>query len=208
MGEGERCCGDLALRSGRSDLADELAVSNVKAIGAVGAKEVVTSSSHCRQSFDVWYLKGDDGLPPARHVVEVLADALHRGDLVLSGEYAKRVAYHDPCYLGRYAKIYEPPRDLLRAVPGLELVELPRNRERALCCGGGGGGAFRETAQDERHALLRIDEALESNVEVLATACPLCLLMLEDAVRVRGVEEELQIVDVGEVLLAAVETTR
>jgi Fe-S oxidoreductase len=118
------------------------------------------------------------------------------------------VAYHDPCYLGRHAGVYDAPRELLRAVPDLELVELPRSRETALCCGGGGGGAWRETPQDERHALLRIDEVAGSGAEVLATACPLCLLMLEDAVRVRGLEEGLEVVDIGEVLLHASEEDR
>jgi Fe-S oxidoreductase len=85
-------------------------------------------------------------------------------------------------------------------VPELELVELPRNREDALCCGGGGGGAFRETATDERHALLRVDEARAAKVDLLVTACPLCLLMLEDAVRVRDLEGSLRVLDLCEVL--------
>ena len=88
-------------------------------------------------------------------------------------------------------------------MPGLELVELRRNRKNALCCGGGGGGAFRETPQKERHALLRIDEALEADVEVIATACPLCMLMLEDALRVRNLEEKMRVLDVCEILLEA-----
>jgi len=203
LGDGEVCCGDLALRAGRPDIAESLAEQNLAAMAATGAPLVVTSSPHCRQAFEGWYPA--EGRPPARHVVEVLAEALGKGRLELPGRYDRKVAYHDPCYLGRYAGVYEPPRELLRAVPGLELVELERSRESSLCCGGGGGGAWKETPQEERHALLRIDEVADSGAEVVVTACPLCLLMLEDAVRVRGIEEEIEVRDLCEVLLVAAE---
>ena len=201
LGEGESCCGDLATKAGRADIARSLAARNRAAFERVGARTVVTSSPHCRQAFLAW--DPTDGRPDARHVVEVLAEALGAGRLVLDRSYERSVAYHDPCYLGRHAGVYDPPRELLRAVPGLGLVELPRSRERSLCCGGGGGGAFRETPQGERHALLRVDEVLAAGAEVVATACPYCLLMLEDAVRVRGCEDRLEVVDICEVLLAA-----
>jgi Fe-S oxidoreductase len=204
LGQAEVCCGDLALRAGRPDLAASLAERNLAALGATGATLVATSSPHCRQAFETWYPGA--GRPTARHVVELLADALDGGRLQLGGSFRRRVAYHDPCYLGRHAGVYEAPRALLRAVPGLELVELPRSRESSLCCGGGGGGAWRETAREERHAVLRVDEALGAGVEVLATACPLCLLMLEDAVKVTGLEERLKVVDLCEILWAAAES--
>lgn len=197
----EVCCGDLALRAGRTDLAEQLAKKNAAAFEAADGADVVTLSPHCRQAFNVWY--GDLGVdvPETRHVIEVLVEALDEGKLELTDPFEGRVSYHDPCYLGRHAGIYEPPRTLLRAVPGLELVELRRNRENALCCGGGGGGAFRETSQQERHALLRVDEAIEAGAEVIATACPLCLLMFEDAIRVRNLEDTLRVLDICEIVL-------
>jgi Fe-S oxidoreductase len=203
LGSDEVCCGDLALRAGRSDLAERLARQNLDAFEAAEAELVVTSSPHCRQAFSGWYAGVGRKAPESRHVSEVLADALGRGMLRPRHEVPIRAAFHDPCYLGRHAGIYEPPRELLRALPGLDLVELPRNREDALCCGGGGGGAFRETAAEERHSLLRVDEARAAGVDVLVTACPLCLLMLEDAVRVRDLEGELQVLDLCEVLVTA-----
>ena len=124
----------------------------------------------------------------------------------MQGRFEKRVAYHDPCYLGRHAGIYDEPRELLEMVPGLELVELRRNRKNSLCCGGGGGGAYRETPQEERHALLRVDEAVDAGVEIIATACPLCLLMLEDALRVKNLEETMKIMDITEILLEGLGT--
>ena len=202
---GEVCCGDLALRAGRSDLAEQLAAKNASTIERAGGTPVVTLSPHCRQAFNGWYGELGVKMPPTRHVVEVLAERQDEGRLELDGSFEVRVAYHDPCYLGRHAGVFEPPRALLRAVPGLELVELRRNRSHALCCGGGGGGAFRETAQQERHALIRIDEAIEAGAEVVATACPLCLLMLEDAVRVKNLEGKLRVLDVCEIVLAATE---
>lgn len=203
LDESEVCCGDLAVRAGRPDLAESLARRNLEAFARAGAPEVISSSPHCRQAFTGWYRELDPAAPKARHVVELLAEALAAGELPLDGRFEARVAYHDPCYLGRAAGVYEPPRELLRAVPGLELVELRRNRSEALCCGGGGSGAFRETSQDERHALLRIDEAVEAGAEVIAVACPLCLLMFEDAVRVRDLEGELEVLDLCEILLRA-----
>jgi Fe-S oxidoreductase len=198
--EGEICCGDLAVRAGRSDLAERLMAKNLSAFSAAGGAPVVTSSPHCRQAFRGPYADRDAAVGQARHTCEVLAGAVSSGALRLTRAVRARAAFHDPCYLGRHAGIFELPRDLLRAVPELELVELPRNREDALCCGGGGGGAFRETATDERHALLRVDEARAAKVDLLVTACPLCLLMLEDAVRVRDLEGSLRVLDLCEVL--------
>ena len=197
------CCGDLAVRAGRRDLAERLAKKNSEAIAKAGGGLVVSSSPHCRQAFSGWYGKHVEVIESS-HICEVLAEALEQGALSLETPVPIRAAYHDPCYLGRHAGIYEPPRELLRAVPELELVELARNRVDALCCGGGGGGAFRETAPEERHALLRIDEAKAAKVDVIVTACPLCLLMLEDAVRVRSLEDKIQVLDLCEVLEKAV----
>lgn len=197
----EVCCGDLALRAGRTDLAEQLAAKNATAFSAAGGADVVTLSPHCRQAFNGWYGELGVDVPQTRHVIEVLAEALDDGKLELTKSFPGRVAYHDPCYLGRHAGVYEPPRRLLSAVPDLELVELRRNRENALCCGGGGGGAYRETSQQERHALLRVDEAIAARADVIATACPLCLLMFEDAIRVRNLEDKLRVLDVCEIAL-------
>lgn len=212
LGDDECCCGDLALRAGRPDLAQQLAERNRRAFSEAGGHPVVTSSPHCRQAFTGWYgeLESDGELPRAQHIVEALHDAWQRGALTLgrapTSGAPQRLTYHDPCYLGRHAGIYDQPRELLRAVPGVELVEMRRNRERALCCGGGGGGAYRETAQEERHALLRIDEAVAAGAEAIVTACPLCMLMFEDAIRVKNLESSLRVVDLCEVLLASIES--
>jgi Fe-S oxidoreductase len=204
VGEGEVCCGDLALRAGRADLAEKLARKNLKAIEQTQAPTVVTSSPHCWQAFTGWYPDVAGKPPKSYHVAELLHDALAKGNFpAWRRSISARVTYHDPCYLGRHGDVYEAPRELLRAIPGLELVEMSRSRENAICCGGGGGGAFRETPQEERHALLRVDDARQKGASIIVTACPLCLLMLEDALRVRNLEEKIQVRDLADLLWEA-----
>jgi Fe-S oxidoreductase len=114
------------------------------------------------------------------------------------------VTYHDPCYLGRHNGVYEPPRDLLRSIPGLTLLEMPRNRESALCCGAGGGGVWSEIPVEERFATLRVREARETGADTLAVACPYCMVMFTDAVKVLGLADELAVLDVAELLAQSV----
>jgi len=117
----------------------------------------------------------------------------------------KRVTYHDPCYLGRHNGIYEPPRDVLRAIPGIDLVEMERNRENSLCCGGGGGGLWNEVPAEQRFSVLRVKEAVETGAEIIAAACPYCISMFEDALKTIGKEEEMRVMDVSELLLESLE---
>ena len=113
----------------------------------------------------------------------------------------KKVTYHDPCYLGRHNNIYEEPREVLKAIPGLELVEMERNRENSLCCGGGGGGLWNEVPADERFSVLRVEEAVETGAEIIAAACPYCISMFEDALKTIGKEEEIKVMDISELVL-------
>ncbi|MFQ5879960.1 MAG: (Fe-S)-binding protein [Dehalococcoidia bacterium] len=113
-----------------------------------------------------------------------------------------RVTYHDPCYLGRRNGVYEAPRELLRSIPGLELVEMGANREEALCCGGGGGRMWLETEASERFANLRLRQAAETSAQALVTSCPFCIACLEDGLKMYQ-DGELRVMDVAEVLVMA-----
>jgi len=110
------------------------------------------------------------------------------------------VTYHDPCYLGRYAGVYDAPRHLIGAIPGVEFREMPRSREESLCCGGGGGGMFLEMLPEQRFSVHRVREAIATGASILVTACPYCVLMFEDAIKATGLEGELEVLDAAELL--------
>jgi Fe-S oxidoreductase len=115
------------------------------------------------------------------------------------------VTYHDPCYLGRHSGIYDAPRDVIKSLPGVELVEMERNREQSMCCGGGGGGLWMEKLKGERLSDLRVEEALATGANVLATACPYCITMFEDSIRTLNVDDKIVVKDVTELFLESME---
>jgi len=131
---------------------------------------------------------------------------LEEGKLSFSKEVKKVVTYHDPCFLGKQNGIYDEPRNLLHAIPGLTLKELDRSRERSLCCEGGGGRMWVESSSEagERLAEVRVKDAVELGAEILVTSCPLCILTLEDAVKTSGHEEHLRVMDVVELVAQAI----
>lgn len=178
----------------------ELVETNTKRFQEAGVRTMITVSPHCldmfRNHYPAW-----DGFRPL-HYTEYLAEVLEAGRLRFSQELSVTVTYHDPCYLGRRHGIYDPPRRLLSAIPGVRLVELASNREEALCCGGGGGRMWLETEAGERFANLRIREAEQTGADWLATSCPFCILCLEDSARVIGTNR-LQVADVTELAVRA-----
>jgi len=115
------------------------------------------------------------------------------------------VAYHDPCYLGRHNGIYDAPREVLKAIPGVELVELSRHHEDSLCCGGGGGRMWSDTPVAERFSVQRINDACAVGAQSLATACPYCVLMLTDSLGTVGKQDVLEVVDLGELLARSID---
>jgi len=138
------------------------------------------------------------------HVSQYLLELINEGKIKLTKEVNRKVAYHDPCYLGRHNGIYEEPREVLRSIPGLELIELPDTRESSLCCGGGGGRIWTETKKGERFSDLRIEQAIEVGAEVLVVACPYCTLNFDDSVLTMGKEDILAVKDISELVLEAI----
>lgn len=197
--EREQCCGDAIRKMGGEEIFGKLMENNTSVFEEKGVRRIIVGSPHCYNAFVKDYAEfGVDY--QVRHYTEILDEAIGEGRIQPARELGKRVTYHDPCYLGRHNGIYEPPRRVLAALPGLELVEMERNRENSLCCGGGGGGLWNEVPTDERFAVLRVQEALETGAEVLAAACPYCIIMFEDAVKTLGKEDELRVVDVAELV--------
>ncbi len=190
----EGCCGNDVKAVGEEGLFELLVEENKAVFEEYGVKKVIVSSPHCYNAFKNYYDV------EVYHVSEIFLRAINEASLRFRSVIEKRVTYHDPCYLGRYNGIYDAPREVLKAIPGIDLVEMPRNRENSLCCGAGGGNIVRDV--EYRPSLSRIDEASLTAADVLAVSCPFCHMMLEDAAKVRKVD--MGILDVVELLYESV----
>jgi len=138
-----------------------------------------------------------------RDFSQLLDQLIDEGKLTFSKEVKKKVIYHDPCYLGRHNEIYEEPRRVLQAIPGVELLEFPDSRQFSICCGGGGGRVWMETAKEERFCDLRLQQAIDAGADVLGVACPYCMLMFDDSLLAMGKEGAIEIKDISELVLEA-----
>ncbi|RJP14025.1 MAG: (Fe-S)-binding protein [Candidatus Abyssobacteria bacterium SURF_5] len=202
IGTEESCCGDQAHKCGALETYTALQEANTELFAARGVRKIITTSPHCLNLF----IKEYKGEFDAVHYTQVFAKLIKEKKLVPAKPVPLKVAYHDPCYLGRHNNIYDEPRDVLRSIPALEYVELPRCKQRSLCCGGGGGGIWSEIEVEKRFSVLRIREAKEAGANVIATACPFCMIMLEDGLKASGIDEsEMKILDVSELLYESVE---
>jgi Fe-S oxidoreductase len=212
LGTEESCCGNEVRRMGESGLFEMLVEENGELIHSTGVSRIVTTSPHCFNTFKNEY--GLDGIE-VLHYTQFITELIEEGKLKLSEpppskrggrEGGLTVTYHDPCFLGKQNHVFDEPRAILRAIPGVKLVEMDRNRERSLCCEGGGGRMWSEgTNLEERLAFQRVQEAADTGAEILAVACPFCLLTLEDAVKVQGLEERLKVMDIMELVDLALE---
>jgi Fe-S oxidoreductase len=203
LGNEESCCGESARKAGEEELFQRLAQANIEAFKGHGVSKVIVSSPHCYHTFKNEYPEVGSDFEVV-HITQFLAELVADKRLKLTKSFPKKVAYHDPCYLGRHNKIYDEPRRVLESIPGLELVELPDCREDSLCCGGGGGRIWMETKKGERFSDLRIEQALGVGAEVLAIACPYCLLNFQDSLLTMGKEGVLEVKDISELVSEAI----
>ncbi len=180
LGNDEACCGDPALRIGDATLFRSLAERNAATFRERGVEHVVTISPHSYTVLKDEYPKLGASVE-VEHYTQLLARLMDEDRLRLRGDGSTRVTYHDPCYLGRYNGVYEEPRKVLESIPGVRLEEMERSRADSLCCGGGGGRIFLETPPGERFSNLRIAQAERTGAQVLCSACPYCVLNLEDS---------------------------
>jgi Fe-S oxidoreductase len=203
LGNEEQCCGNEVRRMGETGLFEELVESNVKTFDSHKVKKILTL---CPHGFNALKNEYPQEKYEVLHATQLLAKRLEEGKLPLKGEIKKVVTYHDPCFLGKQNNVFDEPRTLLTAIPGLTLKELDRSRERSLCCEGGGGRMWYESSSEtgERLADIRVKDAVELGAEILTTACPLCVLTLEDAVKTTGNEDKLKIMDITELLAMAI----
>ena len=201
LGMEETCCGDPARRLGNEYLFQMLAEQNIENLKKYGVKKIVTACPHCFNVLKNEYPQFGGDFEVVHHT-QYLAELVRSGRLNLEGNLAQRVTYHDSCYLGRYNDIYEEPRWVLKEL-GVKLVEMRRRRAKAFCCGGGGGRMWIEES-GTKISHLRLEEALTVRAEILATACPFCLQMFEDAVKAKYMEGKLRPMDIAELVAQAV----
>jgi Fe-S oxidoreductase len=138
------------------------------------------------------------------HLSQYLNRLIGEGKLDFTKAYRKKVTYHDPCYLGRHNGIYEEPREILKKIPGIELIEMADSRQESLCCGGGGGRIWMETPKGERFSDLRVEQAVAAGAEVLVTSCPYCITNFEDSRLVLNYEKAIEVKDITEIIQEAI----
>jgi Fe-S oxidoreductase len=197
LGNEEGCCGDPARRMGHELQFQMMAQQNIEVLKNYGVKKIVTHCPHCYNTlkheypqfggeFEVW------------HHSELLNRLINDGTLRLGRGVNRVITYHDPCYLGRHNNMFDTPRNLLRSIPGLEIVEMERSVERSFCCGGGGGHAWMEEPVGRRINQMRMEQAMKTGAEVIGLACPFCLQMMEDAIT--SLESSMKAMDLSELI--------
>ncbi|HUV56406.1 MAG TPA: heterodisulfide reductase-related iron-sulfur binding cluster [Dehalococcoidales bacterium] len=199
LGIEESCCGDPARRLGNEYLFQLQAEKNIEILKNYNVKKIVTACPHCYNTLKNEYPQFGGEFEVIHHT-ELITDLLKEDKLrILKGNRGV-VTYHDSCYLGRHNDIYEPPRQILKGISDITVVEMERNKERGFCCGGGGGHMWLEERIGKRISEMRIEQVLETRAEIVATACPYCLQMFDDAIKAKAVEESLKVIDIAELV--------
>ena len=204
LGADEWCCSSPALRTGQTDLTTEHAEHNIKAVENKGARSMVTTCAGCYKTTTTDYGKYfSNPTFPVYHFSQYINDLIKNKKLKFTKELGVKVTYHDPCHLGRHAGVFEEPREVIQKIPGVELVEMPRNRKGSRCCGAGGGfkSAFNDAAVNI--AAERVKEAVATGADVLATSCPFCVVNLQAGAKKIGAK--IRVVDISQLLLEATE---
>jgi Fe-S oxidoreductase len=205
LGKDENCTGDPARRAGNEYLYQMMATENVETLKVAtdeGAKTIVTACPHCYNTIADEYSQFGGNFRVMHHT-QFLAELVAQGKLKPEVPMDQAVSYHDPCYLGRYHDTYDEPRQVLEAIPGVSLKEIQPCREKAMCCGAGGAHAFMEETRGRRINHIRLEQTMAVGPERVATACPYCLMMFEDATGAKGVSDSLPVQDVAEMIEAS-----
>jgi len=201
LADREICDGNEVNKVGERGLFQFLAEQNISLFRELGIKKIITLSPHSYNAMKNDYVKlGGDF--EVFHYTKVLQELVQEKKIVPKKPMSKKVTFHDPCFLGRHNSEYEGPRSLVKGIPGVKLIEMERNRQNSFCCGGGGGNFFTDVLGSGKSSpnRIRVREAYETGADILAVACPNCKNMLEDGMRVEGLEGKLEVKDVAELL--------
>ncbi|TET19212.1 (Fe-S)-binding protein [Candidatus Bathyarchaeota archaeon] len=200
LGNKETCCGNEVYSLGEKGLFDILVEKNLSLLDQYGINRILTTSPHCFNAFKNKY--GKD--LAVQHYTQYFADLIDKGKLKFPQRVEKVVTYQDPCFLGKHNDIYDEPRKIIENIPGIKFVELNLSRGRGICCEGGGGRMWYDIPGERgRLAETRVKEAIDVGAEILAVACPFCLLTFDDAVKTTGNEDKIQIMDIMELVAEA-----
>ena len=204
LGNDEKCNCEVARRVGEEGRFQQAAMELIDLMNKRGVKKIVTQCPHCYNTFKNEYPRFGATFQVIHHS-QLIAQLLREGKLKLRKGIEQTIAYHDPCYLGRYNDEYEAPRNIIRTLSNGKLVELPRSRAKSFCCGGGGGNTWYTVEAEKKCSVIRIDEAQQLAPNILAAACPYCISMFEDASKVLGTSEKMPIRDIAELVAEALE---
>jgi Fe-S oxidoreductase len=199
LGEKENCCGESIRKTGSEDVFKSLAKENIKTFIDSGVKKIIVSSPHCYHTFKNEYPEFMVKFEVV-HISQYLFELISAGRLKFTKSFAKKVTYHDPCYLGRHNEIYDEPREVLKMIPGLDLVEMADSRKDSLCCGGGGGRIWMDTPKNERFSDIRLMQAESIGAQVLATSCPYCITNFEESRLNLEYDKVLEVKDIMEII--------
>jgi len=201
LGGDELCDGNEAKNMGEEALFEDMAQENIARFNELGVKKIITLSPHSYNAFKNDY-PSNEGRFEVLHYTQLLQRLIARGRLNMAIQVPVKVTYHDPCFLGRWNTEYDAPREILNSVPGVTFIEMERSRENSLCCGGGGGNFCMDLlgGSPDSPARRRVREALATDARILAVSCPKCLTIMEDAVKVEGLDDRLIVKDIAELV--------
>ncbi len=199
IGNNEKCCGQAIKKAGASSEFEMLKTSNEALFKEKGVKKIITTSPHCFVAFKEDYDLEDVEI---YHYTEILLKLIERGKIKFSDKTKRKIFYHEPCYMGRHAQLYEEPRKVMECITD-KLEEFDENREFSLCCGAGGGRMWMETPQEQRFSDLKAKEVGKKSGDVIATCCPYCVNMFEDSVKTTGLSDKTEVKDIAELILEA-----
>lgn len=201
LGNDEKCCGETARRLGNEYLGQTMIRQNIETLNAHGVKKIVTACPHCYNTLNNEY-PGFGGDYEVIHHAEMIMNLIDDGRLKLEADWNQNapVVFHDPCYLGRHNGDYKTSRNILSAVPGVKTIESERTKNVSFCCGGGGGRMWMEEKNSLRINEMRCDQLVETGAKNIVTACPYCLIMLDDAIKEKSLEDEVRVMDLTQVI--------